>query len=299
MSKQQPNNEVQNEASTQNKSFRNTNANEYITNGQAYQVFPDGVRVSKTKLVRGIKMEHREKALYSIGLNTLALNPHLNEDEIFNSLYSINNNKKQINIPLKYNDLKKITAMIFKKRDDEGELAPEINHTRYVIFDTVNYPMTKKEIRQVVGKVTGELKKAKTKQAIYDSIESWDKPEKITINKLSILLGYNERTIKNYWSEFKDYVKTINETNKANNSKPSKVSTETPKQVPEKILIQSELHIKVYDAPDDFHKYFRQFNQSMTSDSIRNCFDTMALAGIERTEANIQSIISYKQKITM
>ncbi len=299
MSKQQPNNEVQNEASTQNKSFRNTNANEHITNGQAYQVFPEGVRVSKTKLVRGIKMEHRQKALYSIGLNTLALNPHLSEDEIFNSLCSINNNKKQINIPLKYNDLKKITAMIFKKRDDEGELAPDINHTRYVIFDTVNYPMTKTEIRQVVGKVTGELKKAKTKQAIYDAIEGWNKLEKITIKKLSDVLEYNERTIKNYWSEFKDYVKTINAKIKADNPKSSKVFTETPEQEPETTPVQPELQIKVYDTPEDFHKYFRQFNQSMPSDSIRNCFDTMTLAGIERTEVNIQSIINYKQKISI
>jgi hypothetical protein len=297
--KQQPNNEAQNEASTQNKSFRNTNANEHITNGQAYQVFPEGVRVSKTKLVRGIKMEHRQKALYSIGLNTLALNPDLSEDEIFNSLCSINNNKKQINIPLKYNDLKKITAMIFKKRDDEGELAPDINHTRYVIFDTVNYPMTKQEIRQVVGKVTGELKKAKTKQSIYEAIESWDKPEKITINKLSILLRYSERTIKNYWSEFKDYVKTINANIKSNNPKPSKVFTETPEQVPETATIQLEPSIMVYDTPESFHKIYRQHNPSTSSDTIRHCFDTMAEAGIERTEANIQDIISYKHKISM
>ncbi len=293
MNKQQPTNEAQNEASTQNKPFRNTNANEFITNGEAYQVFPEGVRVSKTKLVRGIKMEHRQKALYSIGLNTLALNPDLTEDEIFNSLCSINNNKKQINIPLKYNDLKKITAMIFKKRDDEGELAPDINHTRYVIFDTVNYPMTKQEIRQVVGKVTGELKKAKTKQAIYDAIESWDKPEKITIIKLSDVLGYNERTIKNYWSEFKDYVKTINATIKANQPKRGKASTRKPEQVPEMTPLQPEASIKVYDTPEEFHKIYRQYNDSMSSDSIRNCFDTMAEAGIERTEANIQSIISY------
>ena len=299
MKKQQPNNEAQNEASTQNKSFRNTNANEHITNGQAYQVFPEGVRVSKTKLVRGIKMEHRQKALYSIGLNTLALNPDLSEDEIFNSLCSINNNKKQINIPLKYNDLKKITAMIFKKRDDEGELAPDINHTRYVIFDTVNYPMTKQEIRQVVGKVTGELKKAKTKQSIYEAIESWDKPEKITINKLSILLRYSERTIKNYWSEFKDYVKTINANIKSNNPKPSKVFTETPEQVPETATIQLEPSIMVYDTPESFHKIYRQHNPSTSSDTIRHCFDTMAEAGIERTEANIQDIISYKHKISM
>lgn len=299
MSKQQPNNEVQNEASTQNKSFRNTNANEHITNGQAYQVFPEGVRVSKTKLVRGIKMEHRQKALYSIGLNTLALNPHLNEDEIFNSLCSINNNKKQINIPLKYNDLKKITAMIFKKRDDEGELAPDINHTRYVIFDTANYPMTKQQIRQVVGKVTGELKKAKTKQAIYDAIEGWNKLEKITIKKLSDVLGYNERTIKNYWSEFKDYVKTINATIKANKPKHGKTSTKATEQVSEIIPVQPEPSIKVYDTPEDFHKLYRRYNSSISSELIRNCFDTMAEAGIERTEANLQSVISYKQKIPM
>ena len=89
MSKQQPKNEAQNNASTKSNPLRNTNANEHITNGEAYQVFPEGVRVSKTKLVRGIKMEHRQKALFAIGLNTLALNPHLNEDEIFNSLCSI------------------------------------------------------------------------------------------------------------------------------------------------------------------------------------------------------------------
>ena len=63
MSKQQPTNEVQT-LPTPTKRFRNTNAIDFMTNGQAYQVFPEGIRVSKTKLIRGIKLEHRQKALY-------------------------------------------------------------------------------------------------------------------------------------------------------------------------------------------------------------------------------------------
>ena len=218
MNKQQSTNEVQTVQSTHRKPFRNTNAGDFITNGEAYQVFPEGIKVSKTKLITGIKMEHRQKALYSIGLNTLALNPNLTEDEIFNSLCSINNNKKQINIPLPYSELKKITANIFKKLKEEGELKPDENHTRYVVFDNINYPMTIKEQRKIIGKVTGDRKSAKTIQAIYDKIESWEEPYIITIKMLSIMLGkgFKERTIKRYWSEFKDYVKQINAEIKAN-----------------------------------------------------------------------------------
>lgn len=291
------NNQQQNEPqckpfTNNNQKFRNTNAGDFITTDQPYQVFPEGIPVSKTKLVRGIKMENRKKVLFSIGLNTLALNPNLTEDQIFNSLFSINNNPKQVNVPLKYSELKAITASIFKKREDEGELIPEVNHIRKVVFNDARYTLSKTQKKAITAKEVGIMKSVNTRQAIYDAIESWDKPEKITVRKLSCVLGkgFSERTIKNYWDEFKTFVKSLNTAIKANNQVYTETSTEKHQNNPDLPTIQEKPLQKSFDLIEDFHNLVRSYDPSIAGELIRRYYGEMDELGIERIETNIKSL---------
>ena len=287
------NTEGQGVPSTKSKQLlRNTNAGDFITNGQSYQVFPEGVRVSKTKLVRGIKAENRHKALYSIGLNTLALNPDSNEDVIFNCLYSININPKQIKTPLPASELKKITANVFKTRKEEGDLVPDVNHTRKIIFNDALYPMTKQAKKAIIGKETGAMKTAKTKQRIYEMIEAWDKPEKVTIPKLSKLLGkgFTERTIKKYWHEFKALVKSLNEGLKAKKPKLKKAVSKSSQSIITAEPVKEESSNKVYDSLEDFHELVTKFKPDHPKDATQRLYQDFITMGEERNEANVRSI---------
>lgn len=288
----QQNKEVQTLSSTKPKqTFRNTNASDFITNGEAYQLFPDGILVSKTKLVRNIKKENVQKVLYATGLNTLALNPNFTEDIIFNSLCSINRNPQQVNIPLKYSELKKITANIFKKKTEEGELVPDENHLRKIIVDDVKFPMTPKEKRIIINKGSGIMKSNKTKQTIYNAIEAWNKPEKITINKIQLEVGMCERTVKKYWSEFKELVKSINNDIKANGTVNTDAIPKAIKTSATKETLQPELPNALFDTPQAFHDLVRKYDTSITSESIRRYFNDMSEMGFERNEKNIKSIL--------
>lgn len=291
---QDQNKEEQNAPSTKPKQLiRSTNAGDFITNGQPYQVYPDGIPVSKTKLVRNIPPENRHKALYATGLNTLALNPHFNEDVIFNCLNSINKNPKQINIPLPPSELIKITANIFKKRKEEGELVPDVNHTRKIIFDDAQYPMTKQEKKQIIGKEVGKMKSNQTKMRIYEAIEGWDKPEKITIKGLSLLLGKGctERTIKKYYSEFKVFVKGKNDALKAKKQAVVDPITHTPEIITISEPIQQKPSDKVYDSPEEFRDLVRQHSPTISIEMIKHYYNEMFEMKTERTEANIRTVL--------
>ncbi len=289
----QQNEEVPSVPSTKTKqTYRNTNASEFITNGEPYQLFPDGILVSKTKLVRNIKKDNVPKVLYASGLNTLALNPHLSEDEIFNCLCSINNNKKQVNIPLKYSELIKITANIFKKRNEEGELQPNENHIRKIILDDVNFPMTTKEKRKIINKGTGILKSNKTKQTIYNAIEAWDKPEKITINKIMLEVGMCERTVKKYYSECKDSITSINAGIKANKVAVVSVNEPAAETILIEETIQPEASNEVCDTLEDFKNIARFYAPNISNETLKRYYGDMGEIGMERSRNNIKSILT-------
>lgn len=59
--------------------------------------------------------------------------------------------------------------------------------------------------------------KLKTKEKISTAINEWNYPFKITIDLIAIKINMSERTIKNYWIDFKDEVSMINKKIKLEN----------------------------------------------------------------------------------
>ena len=190
--------------------LRTSNASDFVTNGEQYQIFPEGIMVCQINLPRNIEYGKREKFLFSIGKTFLSLNPELNFNLMYSYLSSINAIQAIISTPLTSTSITRVCNMIFDLRDKEGELTPVPNKLRKIIFnDKLN--LSKKEKMQIINSEMGLLKKEKTKEIIYQAIESWDKPNKITIKGIVEIVEMSERTVKTYWSEFKEYVKELNQ----------------------------------------------------------------------------------------
>ena len=195
--------------STQQGLQRTSNASEYVTNGELYQVFPNKVKICQINLPQGIEFAKREKVLYSIGLQYLSLNQDMSEDMLYSYISSINK-APHINVPLSSQSLIKIVNNIFKKKDKEGELKVIPNKERTVIFDDIKFNITHKEKITIVNKENGLLKQERTKQKIYQAIEGWSGSTKITTDGVAASTGLSLRTVKTYWSEFKEYVADLN-----------------------------------------------------------------------------------------
>jgi hypothetical protein len=86
------------------------------------------------------------------------------------------------------------------------QLNEELNKPR-TILDIVNL---RKERMDIVNKQKGLLKQEKTKQIINDAIENWSASTKITTAGIAESTGLSLRTVKTYWSDFKEHVADLN-----------------------------------------------------------------------------------------
>jgi hypothetical protein len=218
--------------STQQGLQRTSNASEYVTNGELYQVFPNKVKICQINLPQGIEFAKREKVLYSIGLQYLSLNQDMSEDMLYSYISSINK-APHINVPLSSQSLIKIVNNIFKKKDKEGELKVIPNKERTVIFDDIKFNITHKQKITIVNKENGLLKQERTKQKIYEAIEDWSGSTKITTAGIAESTGLSLRTVKTYWPEFKSYVADLNKDLKSIKKDKSIPTIEVEKKVSE------------------------------------------------------------------
>lgn len=194
--------------------LRMTNASDYVTNGQAYQVFPNGIKVCQINLPQGIEYSKREKYIYSVGLMCLSLNPDATENMIYDFLLSITINRKVMLTELSSATLSKLIRMIFKQKEKVGTLELIENKVRKIIFDE-KYNLSKIEKIEIGNKEMGLLKKQQTTDRIYSAIVDWNQPTKITAELIAKDVDMSLRTVKTYWNLFKDVVKEYNNNLKA------------------------------------------------------------------------------------
>ena len=215
--------------------LRTSNASEYVTNGELYQVFPDKIKIAQINLPQGIEYSKREKVFYSIGLQYLALNEDIKENLLYDYLQSINK-APHVHVPLSSQSITKIVSMIFKKKEKDGELELIPNKERTIIFNDL-YNLTQKEKITIVNKEKGLLKQEKTKQRINDAIEDWSASTKITTAGIAETTGLSLRTVKTYWSDFKEHVADLNK-----EFKPTKKT---------KVISKVQIEEKVFENEDN------------------------------------------------
>jgi hypothetical protein len=256
-----------NEISTEIGILRTSNASEYVTNGELYQVFPEKIKIAQINLPQGIEYSKREKVFYSIGLQYLALNENIKENLLYDYLQSINK-APHVNVPLSTQTITKLVSMIFNRKDKEGELQLIPNKERTIIFNDM-YNLTQKEKINIVNKEKGLLKQQRTKQTIYQAIEGWSGSTKITTAGIAESTGLSLRTVKTYWSEFKEYVSDLNKELK---SIKKDIMVQEP-SIEENVSEIEENDTKIkFDKPYALFDYYEliKFDESLSSISRFN-----------------------------
>lgn len=150
-----------------------------------------------------------------------SLNPNCDKEFLL-KMSNYMNNKMHPKLPK--SEISTIISNIFKRKKS-GSLEMYFNKERRILFNP-NMKFTPKEKCQIRGREMGNFRSNKTRQLIYDTIESWDFEAngKITAEKVANISKKSLTTIKRYWSEFKDYVKDLNTSNKHDFKPPDKPS---------------------------------------------------------------------------
>jgi hypothetical protein len=210
-------------------------------------------------MVSNIHPNLLEKVIFNIGLNTLGLNPHLTQDELVIFLWSINGCKRFVAKPLTDSMIRKITTLIFKKREKDGKIELVPNTLVYTVYSK-DCTLTKEERRAFSNKMMNEKRTNKTKTAIYSAIEEWSSTEKITQQAISTVLGkgFKLRTIKKYWAEFKDFAKTKNNEIKTPSTKVVSEDLEEKIIQPEARIDVEEIKITSEDEEAELAEYFER-----------------------------------------
>ena len=189
-----------------NNKYRLTNASDFVPDGKEYEVFQDGVLTAKVNIPRNIPQGNRTRVLMAIVQQIVALNPFSLYQHTLNRALGIN----QIftNQPLSEKEVIGIVDSIIKYRDNKT-ITPINNKIRKVIFRK-DSQLTRAEKTGIVNVEIGAIRTNKTKQLIHDAIENWDKPEKITAQKIAFITGKGIATINRHWKQFKEVVNEYN-----------------------------------------------------------------------------------------
>lgn len=190
------------------------NISDYFTGENAetpYLVFSDEkTKICKPFIPNTINEGSRNSTMFSFLSNISLLNPNCGKGLLTLFSYHINGRMKT---KLSEYEVNKIIDNVLKMRKD-GELQMYSNKERRILFNP-NFEFTKKEKQQISGREVGKTRRDAKSSKIYEFLENWDfeKNGKITQKKVAVVANIPLSTIKKpyYWSQFKDYVKELNE----------------------------------------------------------------------------------------
>jgi hypothetical protein len=166
-------------------------------------VFPEGIGTARIDIPRNISIGSRTRVLMAIMNQVVALNPMQTQEQILNRALVFNSIITKE--PLGYEKVIGIVSSIVRY-NKEGTLTPINNKIRKVIFNEKSR-LSREEKVAIVNKEVGAIRTERTKQRIYNAIEGWNVPDKITAKKIAIVLNLGLSTVKRYWPEFKALVK--------------------------------------------------------------------------------------------
>lgn len=186
------------------------NDESYITNwDEGYDQVKCWIPIKK--LVNGKRYSY----LLSYATNLLWLNLTLSTQALIKILQNVN--PVAFVNPIDEKQIIKIANSLIKQRN-EGKLQPIVNHKkRRVIFNN-NCGLTRDEKMLIVHQTQSEHWRTDSTNRIYQIIENWNfsKFGKITQSSISSNYNIGYVTVQKYWSDFKDYVKDLNENYKSN-----------------------------------------------------------------------------------
>ncbi|MBZ0328265.1 MAG: hypothetical protein K8F54_11710 [Altibacter sp.] len=196
---------------SQNIKIRFNNIDDYFTdNNSTYIVFKE----EKEKLCipfipRKVEEGNRNSYLFIYLSQIVALNPHINKAYVKAIADSVNLNVMHPELP--ESELNDIINSIFKIKESD-ELEMFYNKERRIIFNP-KQKLPFKEKMKIVNKELGSMAADRTIEKIYVCIEEWDFQSYNKINQVKVadLMELHVSTIKRYWSNFKAFVKELND----------------------------------------------------------------------------------------
>jgi len=198
-----------------NTPLRFNNISDYfIDNDGDYRVFEDKINICEPYLPILVQEGKRNGTMFYHLTQHKMLNPHIDYKTLKSLSESIN---KRMVPRLPNNEVNTIINNVLKGYENDS-LKLILNKERKFLFNP-KFKLTFKEIMDIVNKENGLLRIDMTKRTIYDVIEDWDYKanKKITQGKVANLSGISLRTVKRYWSSFKEYVTELNIDYKSNN----------------------------------------------------------------------------------
>lgn len=188
--------------------IRFNNIDEYfLDNTSAYIVFKEKVKICSV-YIRPRDDGNRNNIMFSQLSQLALLNPEKGDEFLLKIAWTINS---YMNPRLSFSNYQATVKSVIKKRN-ENTLELKNNEERSILFNP-SIKFTRQEKMQIVGKEIGNLKKDKTREIIYLTLEDWDFENngKIKQKILAIKSGYSLCTIKRYWKEFIDYIDCLNQ----------------------------------------------------------------------------------------
>lgn len=191
----------------ENKQLRFNNITDYDFNGEECIVFWEEKESIAEVIIPNIILEgHRESCISAIAYQCKALNPEMSKNELLHFISNIN--QKKCFPPLSKSEVIKIV----NNKDKLDDIEPILNKERRIIFNP-EAKLDRKQKSLRTNKVTGEIRKEKSRQKIRDVLNNWNFESlgKINHQKLAKVSGLCKNTIESYGKEFRVIIKQLNE----------------------------------------------------------------------------------------
>jgi hypothetical protein len=190
----------------ENKQLRFNNITDYDFNGEECIVFWEEKESIAEVIIPNIILEgHRESCISAIAYQCKALNPEMSKNELLHFISNIN--QKKCFPPLSKSEVIKIV----NNKDKLDDIEPILNKERRIIFNP-EAKLDRKQKSLRTNKVTGEIRKEKSRQKIRDALDNWNFKTlgKITQNKLIEISGLSKNTVEKYGKEFRQRIQNLN-----------------------------------------------------------------------------------------
>lgn len=222
--------------------IRFNNIGDYFTDDTPYIVFNEKVLICSPFIPQRIEEGKRNSILFFLLSQYALLNIGAGKPFLRSIAETIN---KKMYPNLSGSEINAVVDSVFRKRE-ENTLQLHYNQERRILFNP-SVRLTHKEKMRIVNTEQGKRKSNLTKDMIYLVLQDWDFPTdgKITQVKVAAKCERHVNTIKNYWSDFKDYIRYISP-NKEIALKKAEVDPENALPQPLQYSLNEEINL--YDV---------------------------------------------------
>ena len=214
---------------------------EYDFNGSSFIDFGSDNKLKYAQVFtvhKAVKEGFRHKYLSMFLHQFICLNPHFNEQELWDKLRAVNTSAC-----LEPLDEKRLRKIFWSKYNNRHSLE-EINNRELRFLFNPECNLTNHEKMMLRNGILGQERSKKSQDKIKECLDCWDfnKYGLITLKKVQEVTTLSKRTIEKYSNIFKEYRKLLNELHIENKNKntASRVYNKKNKDISQNAVIELE-----------------------------------------------------------